>query len=128
MYTKGVVLNPRQGTGSAADYLLADFMVFDPDMIADIDAGKREVSCGYNPEYYPVLDDSGEPLPGRGRQRNIIYNHMAVVDAGRCGHNCAVRDHALTHDRALDRAMASLRRVRDARLVVVNHFSRRPPR
>lgn len=91
-YTKGVVMHPRRGEGSDADKLLADLMIFDPDMIADIEAGKREVSCGYTPEYYPVLDAGGNEVPGRGEQRDIIYNHLALVEKGRCGPRCSIGD------------------------------------
>lgn len=93
-YTKGVVANPRRGdTPETRDFVIVDMIIYDEDLIEDIDSGKREVSCGYNPEYLQVLDDkTGEPIPGRGEQVRIRYNHLALVKAGRCGPFCAVGD------------------------------------
>lgn len=92
-YTRGVVVNPRRGDGDQDDFLLVDMIIYDDEMIEDIEAGKREVSCGYNPDYLQLLDPStGEPIQGRGEQIKIIYNHLALVKAGRCGPYCAIGD------------------------------------
>lgn len=92
-YTKGVVVNPRRGDGDQKDFLVVDMIIYDDEMIRDIEAGKREVSCGYNPDYLQLLDpDTREPIPGRGEQVKIIYNHCALVKAGRCGPFCAIGD------------------------------------
>jgi uncharacterized protein len=81
----GVTLNPRRGAGDFREFLLADLLIKDRDMIDSIRAGKREVSCGYDADYE-------ELEPGRGRQKNIIGNHVALVERGRCGHQCSIRD------------------------------------
>lgn len=92
-YTKGVVVNPRRGEGDNKDFLVVDLIVYDEDTINDIAAGKREVSCGYNPEYLQLVDSStGEPIQGRGEQAKIRYNHLALVKSGRCGPHCAIGD------------------------------------
>jgi hypothetical protein len=91
-YTKGTVNNPRRGEGEQSDFLIVDLFIFDEDTIKDIEAGKREVSCGYNPDYMQLLDDADQPIPGRGEQINILYNHLALVKAGRCGPACAIGD------------------------------------
>lgn len=88
----GVVLNPRRGVGAMDDVLLADLLITDHTAIQKIGAGKREVSCGYDAEYEPLG-------PGRGRQKNIIGNHVALVDSGRCGPRCAIGDSAATSTR-----------------------------
>jgi hypothetical protein len=100
-YTKGIVVNPRRGDGEQRDFLIADLIVYDGSIIDDIEAGKREVSCGYNPDYLQLLDDSDNPIQGRGEQVNILYNHLALVAAGRCGPACAVGDRK-TVDSATD--------------------------
>jgi len=82
----GVVLNPRRGTGDDSDVMLADLLVTDASAIRDIEAGKREVSAGYEADY----EQTG---PGEGRQTNIIGNHVALVERGRCGARCAIGDH-----------------------------------
>jgi uncharacterized protein len=92
-YTRGVVVNPRRGTDEFKNCLIADMIIFDADTIRDIEMGKREVSCGYNPDYFPVQDEAGNQIRGRGEQGNIIYNHCALVVHGRCGEKCSIQDH-----------------------------------
>lgn len=83
---KGHAQNLRRGEGAEADLLLADLLITDADAIAAIrDDGVREISCGYDAEYAAVAT-------GVGRQTRIIGNHIALVDAGRCGPRCAIRD------------------------------------
>lgn len=92
-YTRGVVVNPRRGEGDLSDFLVVDVIIWDENTIQDIEAGKREVSCGYNPEYLQLLDrETRQPIPGRGEQVKIRYNHLALVAAGRCGPMCAIGD------------------------------------
>jgi hypothetical protein len=76
--TVGVVLNPREGEGEDQGYLVTDFLITDARRSTMSRAGKVEVSCGYDADY----EETG---PGRGRQFNIIGNHVALVDKGRCG-------------------------------------------
>src|SRR3972149_1994442 len=83
--TVGVCMNPRRGTGGYHDLLLADLLITTEDAIRAVKSGKREVSCGYEADYEEVQD-------GVGRQRNIIGNHIALVEQGRCGARCAIND------------------------------------
>lgn len=93
LLTAGVVLNPRRGTGTQDDIMLADLMVKDQRVITAIRDGKREVSCGYDADYIQaVAADGATPIPGRGKQVNILGNHVALVEAGRCGPRCAIGD------------------------------------
>lgn len=84
--SKGITLNPRRGEGENRDCIVADLLVMDEEMIKDIDSNKREVSGGYEADY----QQTGE---GEGRQTNIIFNHVALVEKGRCGPRCAIGDH-----------------------------------
>jgi hypothetical protein len=84
-HTVGVVLNPRRGEGPMDQMLLADFLVTKQAGIDAVRRGKKEVSCGYDASYE-------QTEPGQARQRNIIYNHVALVDHGRCGPRCAIGD------------------------------------
>jgi uncharacterized protein len=84
-HSVGVVLNPRQGVGEQADIMLADFLVTDARAIKDIEDGKVEVSCGYDAMYEQIA-------PGKGIQTDIVGNHVALVDRGRCGPRCAIGD------------------------------------
>lgn len=86
----GVVINPRRGDGRQFDddFLYADLLITDEDAIQDIRDGKREVSAGYDADYEQVR-------PGEGRQHQIVGNHVALVDKGRCGPRCAIGDQAM---------------------------------
>jgi hypothetical protein len=84
----GMFFNARRGTGEQKDELVADLLVTTSQGLAEIDNGKRELSGGYDADYVKT----GE---GRGVQSQIIFNHGALVSAGRCGERCAVKDHAL---------------------------------
>lgn len=84
-YEVGVVVNPRRGTGLQVDCIIADLVIKDPAAIAAVQAGKRQVSCGYDADYE-------QTAPGHGRQLNMIGNHVALVDAGRCGPRCSIHD------------------------------------
>lgn len=84
----GVVQNVRPGEGEDDDKLLADLLITDYEAISALKSKRlREVSCGYEAEYVEIA-------PGKGRQENIIGNHVALVAAGRCGSECAIFDHA----------------------------------
>lgn len=78
----GTVINPRRGDEGL---LIADVIVTDKYGITLVTSGKVEVSCGYDADYE-------ETAPGEGRQLNIIGNHLALVDRGRCGPRCAIGD------------------------------------
>ena len=84
-YTKGTVQNVRRGSGADRDKLICDLVVYDATLIAKIDAGKREISCGYDCKYIERDD-------GTYCQEDIIGNHVAVVEEGRAGHEVAIRD------------------------------------
>ena len=84
---KGTVMDPRRGEGIEDHLLIADLLITDKAMIEAVLEGKVEVSCGYDADYE-------EDAPGRGRQVGILGNHVAIVEAGRCGPRCAIRDSA----------------------------------
>jgi hypothetical protein len=81
--------NVRRGVGEDSDCLLADLIVTHHDLIKQIEDGKREVSCGYSADYK-------QTHVGAGVQTNIIGNHIALTEKGRCGPRCAIGDSAPT--------------------------------
>lgn len=85
----GITYNVRRGTGSQDNLLLADLLITRDDAIKNVMDGKREVSCGYDADYQQIA-------MGRGVQRNIRGNHVALVDKGRCGSRCAIGDSEMT--------------------------------
>lgn len=86
-YMKGVCRDVRRGDGDLSNCLVADLVIYDADLINKIEAGKREISCGYDCLWNPTSDSSYDQLEIRG-------NHVAVVDRGRAGHKVAIHDTA----------------------------------
>lgn len=84
-YSVGVVQNVRRGDGLQSHLLLADLLIQSADAIAYANKELPQLSAGYDAEYV-------ETAPGRGLQRNIIGNHVALLPRGRCGPCCAIKD------------------------------------
>lgn len=83
---KGFVLDAWQGTGDDSDVMFGDIVISDKGLIHKVNSGEiREVSLGYQAAY----EDLGN---GRGKQHNIIINHLALVERGRCGPRCSIGD------------------------------------
>jgi len=116
--TVGTVHNPRQGTGDDADVLLADLLITDADAIRAVQAGKREVSAGYDADY----ETTGT---GEGRQLNIIGNHVALVERGRCGPRCAIGDHSPVQLPQRKAIMATANKSKPRRRAVVSDAVRK---
>lgn len=75
------------------DYVAFDLLLMDAGAIADVDAGKKELSNGYAAELefgdFTAPDGTGCPV----RQSRISDgNHVALVDAGRAGPGCRISD------------------------------------
>lgn len=81
----GIVQNVRRGEGDHADCVLADLLITDEQAIALVSNGLRQVSCGYEADYT-------QDAPGRAHQTNILGNHVALVEKGRCGGKCSIQD------------------------------------
>lgn len=69
-------------------HLAAMLTVFEENTLDDINHGKREVSCGYTAliEDSPGVTPEGEAYDTI--QREIRYNHVAIVHEGRAGAAC----------------------------------------
>lgn len=74
------------------DHLVANLLITHADVIKAIDDGKEEISNGYTAdlEWKSGTTPQGEAYDAI--QRNIRGNHIAIVDAGRCGGSCRVDD------------------------------------
>ncbi len=72
-------------------FVEATLGVFDAELIAAVESGvEREVSCGYSREFDPTPGTfNGEAYDGV--QRNIRYNHVAIVTKGRAGSEVKLR-------------------------------------
>jgi|GEM_PF-271984 len=85
IYSRGFVKDVRRGEGADNDKVVADIIVTDVNAIAEIENGKREISCGYICDY--KTDDDGKIY-----QCNIRGNHVALVGRGRAGQTVAIKD------------------------------------
>lgn len=86
-YMKGLVKNVRRGVGDESDLMLADIIVYDPKTISEIENGKKEISSGYDYDFF------NHPLhEHKFMQKNIRGNHVALVTDGRAGHRVSAKD------------------------------------
>lgn len=90
-FSVGVIINPRRGEGTQDDLLLGDLLITHAQTIKEVREGKRELSCGYDAKYV-------ETGPGKMEQQQIVGNHVALVESGRCGPRCAIGDRRTVHD------------------------------
>jgi len=84
----GAVHNPRFD----GQFLKADLAIWDADAIKRIESGEqRELSCGYR--YTPDMTPGEfEGQKYDGVMRNIVGNHVALVEKGRAGPDVMVGD------------------------------------
>lgn len=90
---RGVTTNVRRGIDADSDLLLADLIIYDPVLISGIEAGKRELSGGYDYDCVPLEQED------KYAQTNIRGNHVAIVREGRAGYRVAVKDSKPTKER-----------------------------
>lgn len=83
-YVKGTVRDVKKGTGEFKDFIFADLIIYDQNLIDEIEDGKTGVSAGYACD---IVVENGELV-----QKNIICNHIAVVWEGRAGAKAKIRD------------------------------------
>jgi hypothetical protein len=82
MLERGHMQNIRRD----GDFLIADLIIKDAGLLSEIQNNiKREVSCGYDCIWQKIGD-------GKYEQKNIIGNHVAVVQNGRAGSKVAIHD------------------------------------
>lgn len=63
------------------------------------DKGIKEISCGWHGEYEKVNDDT---LDYQYIQRFKDFNHIAILERGRCGSTCSIKDKEIQKDEVLD--------------------------
>ncbi|WP_354015455.1 DUF2213 domain-containing protein [Dyella japonica] len=94
-YRVGTMSNVRRGEGIEDDLMFADLLITDREAIDAIQKdGIEEVSNGYEADYE-------QQQPGRAAQRNILGNHVALVERGRCGPRCAIGDEDMASKKKL---------------------------
>ncbi len=74
------------------EYLAADITMRSADAIAAYEDGKAELSNGYTFDLDMTAGTAPDGTAYDGVQRNIRGNHIALVDAARCGSACRISD------------------------------------
>jgi hypothetical protein len=77
------------------DYLAFDLLLTDAEAIAKVDAGKRELSNGYAADLEFGRFTAPDGTICDARQTSVTGNHVALVDRGRAGPECAIKDAAI---------------------------------
>lgn len=72
------------------DHLAFDLVLMDQAAIADVDAGKVELSNGYACDLEFGTFTAADGTVCQARQTNITGNHIALVDRGRAGPTCRI--------------------------------------
>jgi hypothetical protein len=74
------------------DHVRVPLVLMDADAIADVQGGKRELSCGYicDLDWTPGTTPEGEAYDAQ--QMGIVGNHLAIVERGRAGAGCRIGD------------------------------------
>lgn len=76
------------------DNLAFDLILMDAHAIAQVDAGKVELSNGYGCKLDFGDFTAADGTKCAARQTNIVGNHVALVDRGRAGPTCRIGDAA----------------------------------
>lgn len=78
-----------------------DLKIFSESLKREIQNGKKELSAGYFCDY-DLTPGEFERQHYDAIQRNIKFNHIALVEEGRMGHNVRVMDCQITYDTIKD--------------------------
>lgn len=90
-YAVGHTIGPGRQEG---DYVVVDMIIKDQSAIDAVEeAGKAELSAGYENEYHYEPGTAPDGTEYEYVQRNIRINHIALVDKARAGHNAKLFDH-----------------------------------
>jgi hypothetical protein len=90
-HARGTVM----GAMRDGDYLAFDLLLTDAAAIAAVDGGKRELSNGYAADLEFGRFTAPDGTICDARQTSVTGNHVAIVDRGRAGSECAIKDAAL---------------------------------
>ncbi|MEY4838682.1 MAG: hypothetical protein RLZZ475_2541 [Pseudomonadota bacterium] len=87
-HARGTVM----GAMRDGEYLAFDLVLMDSATISAVEAGKRELSNGYQCQLDWTPGTAPDGTRYDARQTGIRGNHVAVVDQGRAGPECAIKD------------------------------------
>lgn len=87
--SRGTIMGAKWEEGG---YLAFDLLLTDAEAIAKVNGGKRELSNGYSAELEFGDFTAPDGTKCHARQKSIVGNHVALVDRGRAGSECAIKD------------------------------------
>lgn len=99
-HARGTIMGAKWEAG---DYLAFDLLLTDAGAIAKVDGGKRELSNGYTADLEFGDFTAPDGTKCQARQTKIFGNHVALVDKGRAGSECAIKDVAVCDAITADR-------------------------
>lgn len=108
------------------EYLAFDLLLTDAAAIRAVDQGKRELSNGYAAELEFGQFKAADGTMCDARQSKITGgNHVALVDRGRAGSDCAIKDgfalcDAITADRLAELKASTVTTIKEDRVKVTN--------
>jgi hypothetical protein len=111
------------GAMREGDYLAFDLLLTDADAIRKVDGGKRELSNGYAAELQFGDFTAADGTKCQARQASITGNHVALVDRGRAGPDCAIKDGFARCDAAPSTFLDSLKEKPVSKLMTVDGYS-----
>lgn len=85
------------------DHLAFDLLLTDAGAIAAVENGKRELSNGYAADLEFGDFNAPDGTKCQARQTKVSGNHVALVDRGRAGSECAIKDAAVCDAITADR-------------------------
>lgn len=100
--SKGTVISKGSRDPSAPDYVLCDLLIKDAETIKAVEAGKVEISAGYDADisFTPGVAPDGTPYDAI--VKGISLNHVAIVTRGRAGHEARILDNSPTGGKLMD--------------------------
>jgi hypothetical protein len=86
---RGTIMGAKWEEGG---YLAFDLLLTDAEAIRKVEGGKRELSNGYSAGLEFGDFQAADGTKCQARQTSITGNHVALVDRGRAGSECAIKD------------------------------------
>lgn len=87
-HARGIVM----GAMRDGEYLAFDLMLTDAGAIQAVENGKRELSNGYQADLSYGEFRAADGTVCQAKQVAVAGNHVAIVDRGRAGPSCAIKD------------------------------------
>jgi hypothetical protein len=75
------------------------------------DKGIKEISCGWHGEYEKVEGKDYQYI-----QRFKDFNHIAILEQGRCGNTCSIKDNEIQNKEVLDMTKEELEQLVDQKV------------